>query len=352
LLHADGTFDPVHVDCGLSGIGGKDKDWGRVHGGGIMVKRKSEGKPGEKPNAVIVGGPTASGKSAAAIAIAQAFDGVVINADSMQLYRELDVLTARPSRADEAVVPHKLYGVWSAASHGTVGRWRTAALAEIEAANKAGKLAIVCGGTGMYLKSLVEGLSHVPEIPPEIRIAARRRMDMIGAPAFFAVLKKRDPAAGARLGSTDRQRMLRAWEVLEATGRTLADFQAEDPPSRDVWPSLVLLPPRDVQRQTVVARALRMIEAGAVTEVRNLLALGLSDDLPAMRALGVREIAGFLRGDYDLDHGINLMAAATQRFAKRQATWFRGQMKHATFLTAQYSESLMPEIRTFIKQIG
>jgi tRNA dimethylallyltransferase len=146
--------------------------------------------------------------------------------------------------------------------------------------------------------------------------------------------------------------MLRAWEELEATGRTLADFQAEDPPSRDVWPSLVLLPPRDVQRQTVVARALRMIEAGAVTEVRNLLALGLSDDLPAMRALGVREIAGFLRGDYDLDHGINLMAAATQRFAKRQATWFRGQMKHATFLTAQYSESLMPEIRTFIKQIG
>lgn len=317
-----------------------------------MVKRSDEGKPVEKPRAVIVGGPTASGKSAAALAIAREFDGVVINADSMQVYKELDILTARPSRADEAAAPHKLYGVWPASSQGTVGRWRTAALAEIKAANKAGKLAVVCGGTGMYLKVLVEGLSRVPEIPSEVRNAARRRMGMVGRAAFFAELKKRDPVAGAKLARGDGQRMLRAWEVLEATGRSLYEFQADDPPSSDIWPTLVLLPPRELQRQRLAARALQMVEAGAVSEVRALLALELPDTLPVMRALGVRELAGYIRGEYDLDHGINLMTVATQRFAKRQATWFKGQMKAATFLNAQYSESLMPRIRTFIKQIG
>ncbi len=312
-----------------------------------MVKPMGDGKP----DAVVVAGPTASGKSALAMAIAREFDGVVINADSMQLYRELDVLTARPSRDDEACVPHRLYGVWAAASHGTVGRWRQAALAEIAAANAAGKLAVVCGGTGMYLKMLVEGLSHVPPIPPEIRDAARAKLAAIGAAAFHAELARRDPVAGAKLAIADSQRMLRAYEVVEATGRTLADYQAADPLGTAKWPAIVLLPPRAAHRAAIADRTRKMAENGALDEVRGLLAQDLPDTLPAMRALGVREFAGHLAGQYDFKSAINMLSLATAKFAKRQATWFRGQMKHALRIDAQYSESLMGQIRTFVKQI-
>jgi tRNA dimethylallyltransferase len=312
-----------------------------------MVKPVGE----RKPDALIVAGPTASGKSALATAVAREFDGVVINADSMQLYAELDVLTARPSREDEAAVSHRLYGVWPAASHGTVGRWRQAALAEIAAANAAGKLAIVCGGTGMYLKMLVEGLSHVPPIPPEIRDAVRARFSDIGAAAFHAELAARDPVAGAKLTMADSQRMLRAYEVVEATGRTLSDYQAADPLGTATWPTLVLLPPREAHRTAIAARTRKMAENGALDEVRALLAQNLPDTLPAMRALGVREFAGHLAGQYDFESAINMLSLATAKFAKRQATWFRGQMKHALRFDAQYSESLMGQIRTFVKQI-
>ena len=191
-----------------------------------MVTGPSEGKK----RAVIVAGPTASGKSAAAMAIAREFDGVVINADSMQVYEELRVLSARPSTDDEAAVSHRLYGIWKAAEHGTVGRWRTAALAEIDVANKAGKLAVLCGGTGMYLKLLVEGLSAVPPIPAEVREASRALLAKIGHAEFFADLVRRDPASGAKLSPADTQRILRAWEVVIATGIPLGAHQAADPP--------------------------------------------------------------------------------------------------------------------------
>jgi tRNA dimethylallyltransferase len=321
-----------------------------------MVTEARKGKPHRDaakpvPDAIIVAGPTASGKSALALAIARDFDAVIVNADSMQLYADLDVLTARPSRADEAAVPHRLYGVWPAASHGTVGRWRAAALAEIAAANASGKLAVVCGGTGMYLKLLVEGLSHVPPIPDAVRMQARAHLDEIGASAFHAELAARDPLSAAKFTAADRQRMLRAWEVVEATGRTLASFQADDPPNAQSWPTVVLLPPRDIQAAAIAGRAERMLAAGALDEVRGLLAQGLPDTLPAMRALGVRELARHLAGEYDLPSAINELTIATRKFAKRQATFFRGQMKQAHFIPAQFSESLMPEIRTFIKEI-
>ncbi len=312
-----------------------------------MVTKAREGKP----RAVIVGGPTASGKSAAAMAIAREFDGVVINADSMQVYEELHVLTARPSVEDEASVPHRLYGVWKAAEHGTVGRWREAALAEIAAANAAGKLAIVCGGTGMYLKLLVEGLSAVPPIPPDVREASRALLAKIGPAEFFEDLKRRDPSAGAKLRVADTQRVLRAWEVVVATGIPLSAHQAADPPREADWPTLLFLPPRAAQVAAIDARAARMVEAGALDEVRGLLAQGLSDELPAMRALGVRELARHLQGEYDLPSAINELKVTTRRFAKRQATWFKGQVRKARIVPAQYSESLMPEIRTFIKEI-
>ena len=312
-----------------------------------MVTGRREGKP----RAVIVAGPTASGKSAAAIAIAREFDGVVINADSMQVYEELRVLTARPSEADEKAAPHRLYGVWKAAEHGTVGRWRAAALAEIVAANDAGKLAILCGGTGMYLKLLVEGLSKVPPIPAEIREASRALLAKIGPAEFFEDLKRRDPVAGAKLSAADTQRMLRAWEVVVATGTTLSAHQAADPPRAEAWPTLLFLPPRAAQVTAIDARAARMVEAGALDEVRGLLAQGLSDELPAMRALGVRELAAHIRGETDLPSAINELQVATRQFAKRQATWFRRQVRADKLLSAQFSESLIPEIRTFIKEI-
>ncbi|MBL8832693.1 MAG: tRNA (adenosine(37)-N6)-dimethylallyltransferase MiaA [Rhodospirillales bacterium] len=312
-----------------------------------MVTKPREGKK----RAVIVGGPTASGKSAAAMAIAREFDGVVINADSMQVYEELRVLSARPSAADEAAVPHRLYGVWKAAEHGTVGRWREAALAEIAAANDAGRLAVVCGGTGMYLKLLVEGLSAVPPIPADVRAASRALLAKIGPAEFFADLARRDPASGAKLRAADTQRMLRAWEVVVATGIPLSAHQAADPPRAGDWPTLLFLPPRAAQVAAIDARAERMVEQGALEEVRGLLAQGLSDELPAMRALGVRELAAHIRGETDLPSAINELKASTRKFAKRQATWFKGQVRNAKIVAAQFSESLMPEIRTFIKEI-
>lgn len=307
--------------------------------------------PEGKPRALIVAGPTASGKSAAALAIARAFGGTVINADSMQVYAELRVLTARPSPEDEASVPHRLYGVWKAAEHGTVGRWRDAARAEIAAANAAGRLAVLCGGTGMYLKALVEGLSKVPPVPAEIRAQARALLAEIGPAAFHADLARRDPVAGARLVPADTQRTLRAWEVVVATGLPLSAHQAADPPRDAAWPTLLFLPPRAVQVAAIDGRAARMVAAGALDEVRGLLAQGLPDTLPAMRALGVRELAGHLRGEYDLPSALKVLQGATRRFAKRQMTWFRGQVTGAKILPAQFSESLMPEIRMFVKEI-
>jgi tRNA dimethylallyltransferase len=203
-----------------------------------MVSRRSEGKK----RAVIVAGPTASGKSALALAIAREFDGVVINADSMQVYAELRVLTARPTAEDEAAAPHRVYGVWPAREHGTVGRWREAALAEIDAANAAGKLAVVCGGTGMYLKLLVEGLSAVPPIPADVRAAARAKLAELGNEGFHADLARRDPVAGAKLRVADTQRMLRAWEVVVATGIALSAHQAADPPRPAARPPAAACP--------------------------------------------------------------------------------------------------------------
>jgi tRNA dimethylallyltransferase len=312
-----------------------------------MVGPLAEGK-----KALIVAGPTASGKSALAAAIAREFDGVVINADAMQVYRELRVVSARPTAEEEAQVPHRLYGVWPAREHGTVGKWRDAALAEIAAAHDAGKLPILCGGTGMYLKLIVEGLSPVPPVPPEIRERARARHAEFGPVAFHAELARRDPVAGAKLSPNDTQRVLRAWEVVEAHGAALSDFHAAAPLEKASWPTLLLDPPRDLLGERIDIRVDRMIAEGAVDEVRALLTQNLPDTLPAMRALGVPELAAHLRGEYDLPIAINALKASTKQFAKRQRTWFRNQLKAATRLDAQFSESLLPEIRMFIRKMG
>ncbi len=312
-----------------------------------MVGPLSEGK-----KALIVAGPTASGKSALAAAIAREFGGVVINADAMQVYRELRVVSARPTPDEEAAVPHRLYGVWPAGEHGTVGKWREAALAEIAAAHETGKLPILCGGTGMYLKLIVEGLSPVPPVPPEIRERARARHAELGASAFHAELARRDPVAGAKLSPNDTQRVLRAWEVVEAHGAALSAFHAAAPLAHARWPALLLDPPREELGARIDLRVDRMIAEGAVDEVRALLTQNLPDTLPAMRALGVPELAAHLRGEYDLPSAINALKAGTRQFAKRQRTWFRNQLKAAIRFDTQFSESLLPEIRMFIRKMG
>jgi len=315
------------------------------------------------PTVVMVAGPTASGKSALARALAEAFDGVVVNADSMQIYRELRVLTARPGPTETGRVPHRLYGVLSGAERCSVGRWRGMALAEIAACHAAGRLPLLVGGTGLYLRALERGLAPVPEVPAVVRAAAAALHRGIGGAAFHRRLAARDPAVAARLGPSDTQRLIRAWEVLEATGRSLAEWQAEGRAADrgDAAPGyrflrIVCLPPRPALYAACDARFLRMIERGALAEVRALLRLDLDPALPVMKALGVRELARHLAGTVDLDTAVAAAQQATRNYAKRQTTWLRTQVlavdPEAILLDEQYSESLgariFPKIRRFL----
>lgn len=301
---------------------------------------------------LVVAGPTASGKSALALAVAEAFDGVVINGDSMQVYRELRILTARPSPEEEMRVPHRLYGVLSVAERCSAGHWRELALAEIAAAHAAGRLPVVCGGTGLYLKALVEGLPAMPEIPAAIRRRLAARLRSAGAAALHAELLTRDPAIAARIEPTDSHRISRALEVLEATGRSLADWQAGPaaPPARDLrFATILLAPPRAALYAACDRRFEAMIEAGVVDEVRQLIAMGLEPSLPAMKALGIRELSDFLQESCDLARAAAAAQQATRRYAKRQMTWFRHQIVADLVVSAQFSESLLPEIFAFIR---
>jgi len=299
---------------------------------------------------LVVAGPTASGKSALALAIAEAFGGTVINADSMQIYRELPVLTAQPSAADQARAPHALYGVLPAAERCTVGRWRTMALREIAAAQERRRLPVVTGGTGLYLKALMEGLAPIPDVPPNVRAETAALHERLGAEQFHAALAECDPVMAARIAPGDTQRARRAYEVFAATGRSLASYQAETAAGDSAFVTLLLLPPRDVLNAACDARCRVMLDMGALDEVRALLAQGLSPDLPAMKALGVRELARHARGEFGLDEALALFQRATRQYAKRQYTWFRHQLSQARVWNAQFSESLKAEIFSFIRK--
>ena len=302
---------------------------------------------------LIIAGPTASGKSSLALAAAREFDGVVINADSMQVYRELRVLTARPSPEDEARAPHRLYGVLPAAERCSAGRWRDMALAEITAAHEAGRLPVVCGGTGLYLRALTDGLSPMPEVAAEIRTFFGARLDREGVAALHAELAVLDPDTAARLKPGDSQRILRALEVLEATGQSLAEWQAgpaEGPPGNLRFATILLAPPRDALYAACDARLAAMLEAGALDEVRQLAAMKLDPALPAMKALGVREFGIHLAGEAEIEWALDAAQMMTRRYAKRQTTWFKNQIVADMVLQTQYSESLTPKIFSFIRQ--
>jgi tRNA dimethylallyltransferase len=302
---------------------------------------------------LIVAGPTASGKSALALAIAEHFRGTIINADSMQVYRDLRVLTARPGPEAEARAPHRLYGVIDAAEACSAGHWRGLALAEIVAARHAGRLPLLVGGTGLYLHALVHGLAAVPSIPAAVRAEARALYAELGAAAFHACLAARDPEAAARLQPGDAQRLVRAYEVVAATGRTLGDWQrAPSPSGIGDAAAVLLLPPRAALYAACDARFAAMLDLGAIEEVRALLERGLPEDLPAMKAVGLREIADMLRGRATREEAVAAAQQATRRYAKRQLTWIRHRMAglRRFAVDAQFSESLLPEIFAFIRQ--
>ncbi|MCH7929536.1 MAG: tRNA (adenosine(37)-N6)-dimethylallyltransferase MiaA [Proteobacteria bacterium] len=305
--------DRAIVDAGAFGVGDQGED---IRHARTVRSGGGEGKPRRgavTPAVVLVAGPTASGKSALALVLAEALGGVVINADSMQVYRELSILTARPGAAEEACAPHRLYGVMPAAKACSAARWRAMAVAEVAAARDAARLPILVGGTGLYFRALTQGLAPVPRIPADVRAAARDRHARLGGAAFHAELAERDPATARRLAPGDTQRLIRAWEVIEATGIALAEWQRRPPPGEGLSGpilSLVLAPPRAGLYAACDARFAAMVERGALS----------------------------------LDDAIVAAQKATRNYAKRQLTWFRRQMTGARVYETKYSDRLAARI--------
>jgi len=286
----------------------------------------SEGHP---IKAVLIAGPTASGKSALALELASRADGVVINADSMQVYRDLRIITARPTQDEETRVPHRLYGHVDVAVNFSAGAWVADAAKALEEARAGGRLPILIGGTGLYFKALTAGLSVVPPIPAELREDVRARLERNGVEALHAELAIRDPRAAERLNLRDRTRIARALEVIEATGRSLLDWHHEGQPpllSKDSFRAVFLAPERDELYARIDARFDAMLGAGALDEVERLAARGLDPLLPAMKAHGVPALIRHLRGELSLEEAATIARADTRHYAKRQFTWFRHQL--------------------------
>jgi tRNA dimethylallyltransferase len=285
-------------------------------------------------SAVLIAGPTASGKSALALRLASERDGVIVNTDALQVYDALSLITARPSGADLAQAPHLLYGTVQPSVRFSTGDWARAAQAAI--AEHAGRTLIFAGGTGLYFESLLSGFAEIPQVPPEAVTAAEAEVAGLDHEARGRLIAARDPLIAARLKAPDPQRVTRALAVLIATGRSLASFQDEAQRGLlDGWQveRMVLNPDREVLRQRIARRFEAMFADGAVEEVRALLALELDPSLPAMKAIGVPEIAAMLRGEVTEAEAIERAVIATRQYAKRQRTWFRGRMADWEWVT-------------------
>ena len=315
------------------------------------------------PDALIVAGPTCSGKSALALALARCLGGVVINADSMQVYRELRILTARPTVAEEQAAPHALYGVRAAAEPGSAAWWRHEAEAAMEAARAAGRVPILCGGTGLYLSALTQGIADIPDPGAAARTEARALLEEFGPAALHERLLRADPATAATLRPSDGQRLARAWEVWRGTGRGMAAWHADAQPAPNRRFRMVLLnPSRESLREAIALRFATMLEAGALYEVEALSRLALDPALPAMRAHGVPELLAYRRGELTLAEAERRTLLATGQYTKRQSTWFRHRaivdpcathMIHARFADkTQFSESAWCGLMRFVKFAG
>lgn len=289
-------------------------------------------------DAVLIAGPTASGKSAAALALAEKLGGTIVNTDSMQVYREMRTLTARPSLEDAARAPHMLYGHVGVREPYSVGRYQE------DAAKVSAKLPIFVGGTGLYFAALTEGLAEIPPVPASIREAVRQKREDMGGEAFHAELTACDPAS-ANLRPGDTQRTLRAMEVLEATGEPLSYWQTKA--GKPVLEGLrlarfVLSPPRPVLHARIETRFDRMLEEGAMDEAAALE--GLDPALPAAKILGLRELQAVLAGTMDLATAATLAKTATRQYAKRQVTWFRHRMANWHWLEGEDTSNIIPEM--------
>lgn len=305
----------------------------------------------EKKRALLIAGPTASGKSGLALALAERLGGVVINADSMQVYRELRILTARPSVEDEARAPHALYGFVSGAEAYSAGRYAADAAQAIAQARAAGRVPIVVGGTGLYFKVLLEGLSPIPPVDPLARAYWREQAASRSPSELHALLAARDPETAARLMPTDPQRIVRALEVLESTGRSLRAWQQT--PGQPVLSEaeterFVILPEREQIGPVIDARFDAMLRAGALEEVRTFMALGFSPELPVMRALGVASLVSYLRGECPLEGAVTGAKSLTRKYAKRQQTWLKRNMIAWKRIYATHIERIIENDLAFI----
>jgi tRNA dimethylallyltransferase len=301
----------------------------------------------ENNNALFIAGPTASGKSALALGLAETHGGVVINADSMQVYRDLRVLTARPTREEEAVTLHRLYGHIDAAVNFSAGGWVADAAKALAEARAQNRLPIFVGGSGLYFKALTRGLSAVPPIPPEVREDVRARLAREGVEALHAQLMQRDPDSADRLKPRDRTRVARALEVVEATGRSLTDWHRDGlppllPPGS--FTAVFLSPERDELYARIDARFGAMLQAGALDEVAALAARRLDPLLPAMKAHGVPALIRHLAGEITLEQAAMIGRADTRHYAKRQFTWFRHQLPEFEWVKLEQVLSLLKHV--------
>jgi tRNA dimethylallyltransferase len=280
-------------------------------------------------NPILLAGPTSSGKSALALRLAQAHGGVIINADSMQVYRDLRIITARPTPAEEAAVPHRLYGHVDAAENYSVGRWCVDASAALVEAAREGLRPIIVGGTGLYFKALTQGLAAVPPVPAEVRATVRARLKDEGIAPLYADLRQRDPETASRLMPADRSRITRALEVVLATGRSLTAWHRDGmKPAVEATRAIKIF--LEVEREELYrrinARFDAMLAVGALEEVRALAARGLDPTLPAMKAHGVPWLIRHLKGEMTLTDAAQEAKRDTRQYTKRQATWFRNQL--------------------------
>jgi tRNA dimethylallyltransferase len=292
----------------------------------------------QSSKAVLIAGPTASGKSALALELAETARGMIINVDSMQVYRDLRVLTARPIEEDETRAPHRLYGHIDAAINFSAGQFVADAAAALAEARAQARLPILVGGTGLYFKALIRGLSAVPPIPGEVRESVRARLARDGAEALHAELAHRDPASAERLGPRDRTRIARALEVVEATGRSLTEWHREGLPpplAPGQFHAVFLAPEREALYAAIDARFEAMLKAGALEEVARLANRQLDPLLPAMKAHGVPPLLRHLAGEITLAEAATIARADTRHYAKRQFTWFRHQLPEFEWMTPE-----------------
>ncbi len=304
------------------------------------------------PRAILIAGPTASGKSSAAIKLAQECNGAIINADSMQVYRELRILSARPSEDDEALVPHYLYGTVAAAKAYSTGMWVEEVATVLKAVRSEGRTPILVGGTGLYFYALENGLSPMPDIPVEVREKWREKLATQGVRPLYDALKACDKPTAERLKPNDSQRIVRALEVMEATGVSLGEWHARDNSTPVLAGDDIVRLVISADRQEIYRRCDRrldtMIEAGGLDEVRDLLALKLDARLPAMKALGVPQLGEYLRSEVELEYAIEKAKTETRRYAKRQLTWLKRNMIAWNHINEQQLEKFNSKLLSFI----